>query len=179
MLWCHFRDPCHSFLPRCPSDSLRIKTNSERRQRSSRLSGCLADMPTASCGGLMRLLSSSQVSDRSVCPWHECVKRIVERALFPTCVLSRMCRYGLCVLVSFLFFLNKIDLLAAFVWLTLRFCPVLFFSQRAHRGYSFLPIFANCICGAASSPITWLHLDDATTVHEGGGGVLLRPMRLH
>lgn len=77
-----FRDPCHSFLPRCPSDSLRKKTNSERRQRSGRLSGCLADMPTASRGGLMRLLSSSQVSDRSVCPWHECVKRIAERGCF-------------------------------------------------------------------------------------------------
>lgn len=69
----------------------------------------------------------------------------------------------------FLFFysLNKIDLLAAFARLTLGF--FFSFSQRAHRVYSSLPIFANCICGAASPPITWLHLDDATAVQGGGG----------
>lgn len=82
------------------------KTNSERRQRRSRLSGCLADMPTASCGGLMRLLSSSQVSDRSVCPWHECVKRIAELALFPACVLNRMSLWIVraCFFLFFFFF---------------------------------------------------------------------------
>lgn len=91
-------------------------------------------MPTASRGGLMRLLSSSQVRDRSVCPWHECVNSIAERPLFPACVLNRMCRYGLCGLVSFFFFFFKQN------WPFSRVClaysrilsSVLFFFRSVH-----------------------------------------------